>query len=61
MITAPPAGATASNALSGRQAGPVSTDARAIILMSPGEDAQAGKYRRTRLFVLTLDYSRKCV
>jgi len=24
-------------------------------------DAQSGKYRRTRLFVLTLGYSRKCV
>ena len=24
-------------------------------------DSQSGKYRRTRLFVLTLGYSRKCV
>jgi transposase len=24
-------------------------------------DAQTGRYRRTRLFVLTLGYSRKCV
>jgi transposase len=46
----------------------------AIILTAPGEEAQVdygsgpmvrdpqtGKYRRTRLFVLTLGYSRKCV
>ena len=46
----------------------------AIILTEPGEEAQVdygsgpmvrdpktGKYRRTRLFVLTLGYSRKCV
>lgn len=47
---------------------------RAVIETAPGEeaqvdygsgpmvrDAQTGKYRRTRLFVLTLGYSRKCV
>ena len=46
----------------------------AVITTSPGEEAQVdygegpmvrhpdtGKYRRTRLFVLTLGYSRKCV
>jgi transposase len=49
-------------------------EARAVIQTAPGEEAQAdygsgpmvrdpqtGKYRRTRLFVLTLGYSRKCV
>jgi transposase len=49
-------------------------EARAIIETAAGEEAQAdygsgpmvrdpntGKYRRTRLFVLTLGYSRKCV
>jgi transposase len=49
-------------------------EARAVIETSPGEEAQvdygsgpmvrdpqSGKYRRTRLFVLTLGYSRKCV
>jgi transposase len=49
--------------------------ARAVILTAPGEeaqvdygskgpmvrDAQTGKYRRTRLFVITLGYSRKAV
>lgn len=48
--------------------------ARAVILTAPGEEAQvdygagpmvrdphSGRYRRTRLFVLTLGYSRKCV
>ena len=48
--------------------------ARAVIVTEPGEEAQVdygtgplvrdpqtGKYRRTRLFVLTLGYSRKCV
>lgn len=48
--------------------------ARAVILTEPGEEAQvdygtgpwvrdpqSGKYRRTRLFVMTLGYSRKCV
>jgi transposase len=49
-------------------------EARAVIVTAPGEEAQvdygtgpmvrdpqSGKYRRTRLFVLTLGYSRKCV
>jgi transposase len=49
-------------------------EARAVIRTAPGEEAQVdygsgpmvrdpntGKYRRTRLFVLTLGYSRKCV
>ena len=48
--------------------------ARAVIITEPGEEAQVdygtgpwvrdlqtGKYRRTRLFVMTLGYSRKCV
>ena len=54
--------------------GTVSPEARAIIETAPGEEAQVdygtgpmvrdvrtGKYRRTRLFVLTLGFSRKCV
>jgi transposase len=49
-------------------------EARVVIETAPGEeaqvdyvtrpmvrDAQTGKYRRTRLFVLTLGYSRKAV
>jgi hypothetical protein len=49
-------------------------EARAIIVTAPGEEAQvdygtgpmvrdplSGKYRRTRMFVMTLDYSRKAV
>ena len=49
-------------------------EARAVIVTAPGEEAQvdygsgpmvrdplSGKYRRTRLFVLTLGYSRKAV
>ena len=49
-------------------------EARAVILTPPGEEAQvdygtgpmvrdphSSRYRRTRLFVLTLGYSRKCV
>ncbi len=49
-------------------------EARAVILTPPGEesqvnygagpmvrDAHSGRYRRTRLFVLTLGYSRKCI
>jgi transposase len=49
-------------------------EARAVIQTEPGEEAQVdygsgpmvrepntGKYRRTRLFVMTLGYSRKCV
>lgn len=51
-----------------------SAEARVIIQTAPGEEAQvdygtgpmvrdahSGKYRRTRLFVLTLGFSRKCV
>ena len=54
--------------------GPVSAEARAILETRPGEECQVdygtgpmvrdpdtGKYRRTRLFVLTLGCSRKCV
>jgi len=54
--------------------GAVSPEARVIIETKPGEEAQvdygtgplvrdpdSGKYRRTRLFVLTLGCSRKCV
>ena len=54
--------------------GKASPEACALILTAPGEEAQVdygegpmvrcpktGKYRRTRLFVLTLGYSRKCV
>ena len=54
--------------------GTQSPEARAIIQTAPGEesqvdygtgpmvrDSQTGKYRRTRLFVLTLGFSRKCV
>ena len=54
--------------------GPIAPDARAVIVTPPGEEAQvdygtgplvrdieSGKYRRTRLFVLTLGFSRKCV
>jgi transposase len=49
-------------------------EARVVIITAPGEEGQVdygdgpmvrypatGKYRRTRLFVLTLGYSRKCV
>jgi transposase len=54
--------------------GPRRPEPAGIILTAPGEEAQvdygsgpmvrdpqSGKYRRTRLFVLTLGYSRKCV
>jgi transposase len=54
--------------------GPVSQDACAVIITAPGEeaqvdygkgpmvrDAQTGRHRRTRLFVLTLGCSRKAV
>jgi transposase len=57
-----------------RLRGTQSPEARAIIQTAPAEesqvdygtgpmvrDAQTGKYRRTRLFVLTLGFSRKCV
>lgn len=52
----------------------ISPEARVVIETAPGEegqvdygsgpmvrDPQSGKYRRTRLFVMTLGYSRKCV
>jgi transposase len=54
--------------------GPTSPEARAVIRTGPGEEAQVdygtgpsirdpqtGKYRRSRLFVMTLGYSRKCI
>jgi len=54
--------------------GPISPQACAVIVTKPGEESQVdygsgpmvrdprtGKYRRTRLFVLTLGYSRKAV
>ena len=54
--------------------GTQAAQARAVILTPPGEEAQvdygtgplvrdprSGRYRRTRLFVLTLGYSRKCI
>ncbi|MBK5293494.1 MAG: hypothetical protein JJE04_17695 [Acidobacteriia bacterium] len=57
-----------------KHAGPIAPDARTVILTPPGEqaqvdsgtgplvrDPQSGKYRRTRLFVFTLGFSRKCV
>jgi transposase len=57
-----------------KQRGNQRPEARAVILTAPGEEAQVdygagpmvrdpdtGKYRRTRLFVLTLGFSRKCV
>src|SRR5215470_14588831 len=57
-----------------RLRGSQAPQARAVILTAPGEEAQvdygsgpmvrdpqSGKYRRTRLFVLTLGYSRKAI
>ena len=57
-----------------KQRGAVVADAHPVIVTAPGEEAQVdygtgpmvrdpatGKYRRTRLFVLTLGYSRKAV
>jgi len=54
--------------------GTVAPEAHVVITTAPGEEAQvdygagpmvrdphSGRYRRTRLFVLTLGYSRKCV
>ena len=54
--------------------GTVPPEARVVITTAPGEEAQVdygegpmvrepatGRYRRTRLFVLTLGYSRKAV
>ena len=58
----------------GRLRGPQTAEAHPIIITGPGEEGQvdygdgpmvrnpvAGKYRRTRLFVFTLGYSRKSV
>lgn len=58
----------------GKLRGSPATEARAIIVTPPGEEAQvdygtgpmvrdphSGRYRRTRMFVLTLGYSRKAV
>lgn len=58
----------------GRLRGPTTPEARVVITTAPGEEAQVdcgegpmvrypptAKYRRTRLFVLTLGYSRKAV
>ena len=58
----------------GRLRGPQTAEAHPIIVTAPGEEGQVdygdgpmvrhpvtGKYRRTRLFVLTLGYSRKSV
>ena len=72
--TASPAPTKASNAYVRKLRGTQSPEARAVIQTAPGEeaqvdygtgpmvrDAQTGKYRRTRLFVLTLGFSRKCV
>ena len=57
-----------------RHTGPATPDGRAVIITPPGEEAQVdygtgplvrdpatGKYRRTRLFVLTLGFSRECI
>ena len=57
-----------------KQRGTHSPEARAVIITAPGEegqvdygtgplvrDPQTAKYRRTRLFVLTLGFSRKCI
>jgi transposase len=57
-----------------RRRGRQTPEARAVILTPPGEESQvdygsgpmvrdpySGRYRRTRLFVLTLGYSRKCI
>ena len=54
--------------------GPQTPEARVVILSAPGEECQvdygsgpmvrdphSDRYRRTRLFVLTLGYSRKCI
>ena len=57
-----------------KQRAATAPEARVVITTAPGEEAQVdygdgpmvrhaatGKYRRTRLFVLTLGYSRKSV
>ena len=75
MIMASPHGMRACGAswLTIRGAAPA--EARVVITTAPGEEGQVdyggngpmvrdpstGKYRRVRLFVLTLGYSRKCV
>ena len=72
--TASPAAIRASSASSTSCAARRRQKPRAVIVTAPGEEAQvdygegpmvrdpqSGKYRRTRLFVLTLGYSRKCV
>lgn len=54
--------------------GPQTPEARVVIVSAPGEESQvdygsgpmvrdphSNRYRRTRLFVLTLGYSRKCI
>jgi transposase len=58
----------------GRLRGPITPEARVVITTAPGEEAQVdygegpmvrhpqtGKYRRVRLFVLTLGFSRKAI
>src|SRR5882762_1612404 len=72
-ITVSPGATKASNA-SRQQRGTQTPEACAVILTPPGEEAQvdygsgpmvrdphSDRYRRVRLFVLTLGYSRKCV
>jgi transposase len=68
------AGSKSVNRFVGTLRGKPSPEACAVIQTAPGEEAQvdygdgpmvrdphSGKYRRTRLFVLTLGYSRKSV
>ena len=72
--TASPAGYQSVKRFVRKLRGSQRPEARAVIDTAPGEEAQVdygdgpmvrdpntGKYRRTRLFVLTLGYSRKCV
>ena len=74
MSTASPAAIRVSSASCASCAASTSPEACAVIETAPGEEAQvdygtgpmvrdphSGKYRRTRLFVLTLGYSRKSV
>jgi transposase len=44
-----------------RLRGQPAKSACAVIVTPPAEEAQGGQYRRTRLFVFTLGYSRKAV
>src|SRR5262245_628878 len=73
IATASPLAMQASNA-SCVACGPTTPEAHPRIITAPGEEAQVdygdgamvrhpqtGQYRRTRLFVLTLGYSRKAV